>query len=89
LAAAVAALATSAHQATMVVLVDQVVVQEIKQVLQVQTVWVVQAQLDKEILALQQIQEQVADSMLVVAEALVLQEKLEHYKDMAAMVMHG
>jgi hypothetical protein len=89
LAAAVAVLATSARQATMVVLVDQVVVQEIQQVVEAQTIRVVQAQLDKEILALQQIQEQVADSMLAVAVALVPQEKLEHYKDMVVTVMHG
>jgi len=89
LAAAVAALATSARQATMVALVDQVVVQEIQQVVEAQTIREVQAQLDKEILELQQIQEQVADSMLAVAVALVLQEKLEYYKDMVVTVMHG
>jgi tRNA(Ser,Leu) C12 N-acetylase TAN1 len=89
LAAAVAALATSARQATMVVQVDQVAVQEIQQVVEAQTIREVQAQLDKEILELQQILEQVADSMLAVAVALVLQEKLEHYKDMVVTVMYG
>ena len=73
----------------MVVQVDQVAVQEIQQVVEAQTIREAQAQLDKEILALQQIQEQVADNMLVVAEALVLREKLEHYKDMVVTVMYG
>jgi hypothetical protein len=73
----------------MVVLGDRAVVQEIRRVVAAQTIREVQVQLDKEIQALQEIQEQVADSLAVEAVALVLREKLEHYKDMVAMVMHG
>jgi hypothetical protein len=89
LAVAVAVLGLQAHQATMVVQGDRVVVQEIQQVVEAQTIREVQAQLDKEILAAQQIQEQVADNMLVVEVALVLQEKLEHRKDMVVTVIYG
>jgi hypothetical protein len=73
----------------MVVPGDRVVVPEIQQVVEAQTIREVQVQQDREIQESQEIQEQVADSMAVGAVALVPQEKLEHYKDMAAMVMLG
>jgi hypothetical protein len=73
----------------MVVLVDQVAEQEIRQAEPGLQVLVAQVQLDKEILAELQIQEQVADSMAAVAVAPVLPEKQVLFKGMVVTVMHG
>ena len=73
----------------MVVQVGQVAVQEIVQVVEAQTIREVQAQVDKEILEELQIQEQVADSMVAAAVALVLQEEQALSKVKVVTVMHG
>ena len=73
----------------MVVQVGQVAVQEIVQVVEAQTILGVQAQVDKEILEELQIQEQVADSMVAAAVALVLQEEQALSKVKVVTVMHG
>ena len=73
----------------MVILGGQVAAQEIHLAASDQLILGAQAQRGREILEELQIQEQVADSMAVEAAALVLREKLKHYKDMAVMVIYG
>jgi phage-related baseplate assembly protein len=73
----------------MVVLVDQVAEQEIRQAEPGLQVLVAQVQLDKEILARQQIQEQAADSMAAVAVAPVLPEKQVLSKVTVVTVIYG
>jgi hypothetical protein len=78
-----------------VVLADQVAEQQIRQAeavlpsLNLHLLWVAQVQQDREIQELQQIQEQVADSMEAVAVALALPEKQVLSKVTVVTVMHG
>jgi hypothetical protein len=74
---------------TQAILVDRVAVQQIHPVVLVQRILGAQAHQDKEILVAQQIQEQVADSMVAVVVVLVLQAERVRSKVKVVTVIYG